>query len=191
MNKFRRSLLSIIANNEKIKFVSFLVGTGNQYMKTGLTGGQYIIEFGAQATNITSNGVLPIGAGNSYYIFFNTTTTTAFKTSTFQQQSTQNTPLEFHTYKTDGYSLYIDDVKKITLGIANNTGELWLFKSYSYADRPSTLKMSYCKIYDMNTNELIRDYKPAIDENGRAGMYDAVANTFTYSNVGEFEYEEW
>ena len=190
MNQFRRSLLSVFANNKKINFVRFLVGTGRQYIKTGLTGGRYVIEFGAQATNITGNGVLPIGCGDDFYIFFNTVNSTAFKTGIDGQQSISNTPLEYHTYRTDGYSFYIDGVKKITLGLAGNSGELWLFKSYSYANRPSTLKMSYCKIYDMNTNELIRDYKPAIDKNGRAGMYDTIAATFTYSNVGEFEYEE-
>ena len=189
MNKLRRSLLSILANN-KIKYVKYLVGTGSQYMNTGLVGGLYRIELGAQATSIPDNGVLPIGAGQYFYLFFSTGDRTYVRLNYGNQLMTTNNSLIYHDYKLDGYNLYIDGEKRITVSSQASDGQLYLFKSSGYLDRLSTVKISYCRIYDLNTNELIRDYKPALDEDGRAGMYDAVSKTFTYSAVGEFEYEE-
>lgn len=170
-----------------ITFVNYLVGTGNQYINTGLTGGRYVIEFGAQATTMPSNGVLPIGTTN-FYVFFSTASQSAYNT-TGTQIAFANTPLQYHVYRSTGSQLYVDNVLKATRPLASTSGALWLFKGSGYTDRSSSVKFSFCKIWDYTTNELLRDYVPALDENGRAGFFDKVSQTFKFSEVGDFLYE--
>ena len=178
---------TVLWKKSGIRFVNFLISNGPQYINTGLTGGRYIIEFGAQALSIPSDGTLPIGTSN-FYIFFPTNTTTAYNT-TGDQVVFNNTPLEYHVYRSDGTVLKVDGISKATRPLADTSGPLYLFKASGYRGRLSTTKMSYCKIWDITTNELLRDYVPAIDENGRAGFFDRVSQTFKFSESGDFLYE--
>lgn len=177
----------ILWKKQGVNFVNFLVSNGPQYINTGLSGGRYIIEFGAQATGMPLNGCLPIGT-TDFYVFFPSRTQTAFNT-TGVQQLFGNTPLQYHIYKSNASQLYVDGILKSSRALASQDGNLWLFKASGYTDRASTLKMSFCKIWNYETNELIRDYVPALDSNNRAGFYDRVAGTMVYSEMGDFLYE--
>lgn len=54
-------------------------------------------------------------------------------------------------------------------------------------DRPSSLKIYYCKIYDNGT--LIRDFIPVLDYNGVACLFDKVKKKFYYNQgSGSFNY---
>ena len=178
---------TILWKKKGIRFVNFLVSNGPQYINTGLTGGKYIIEFGAQALSMPSNGTLPVGT-TFFYIFFPTDSTGAYNTQGVQTVFNLTT-LQYHVYRHDGSNLFVDGVHAATRGIAGTAGALYLFKASGYMDRLSTTKMSYCKIWDITTNELLRDYVPALDENGRAGFFDRVSQTFKFSESGEFLYE--
>ena len=177
----------ILWKKSGIRFVNFLVANGSQYINTGLTGGRYVIELGCQALSIPSNGTLPVGTKN-FYIFLSAETVVGYNT-TGTQITFNNTNLDFHTYRHTGTQLFVDGVLKATRTLASTSGALYLFKASGYMDRLSTTKMSFCKIWDYTTNSLLRDYVPALDENGRAGFFDRVSQTFKFSEVGDFLYE--
>ena len=134
-----------------------------------------------------TNGTLPVGTTH-FYIFFSTDTVSAYNT-TGNQTTFGNNSLEYHIYRSDGSILQVDGVNRVKSGLALPYAPLYLFKASGYMDRLSTTKMSYCKISDITTNELLRDYVPAVDENGRAGFFDRVSQTFKFSESGEFLYE--
>ena len=69
---------------------------------------------------------------------------------------------------------------------ATDTQSLWLFgthyDSHSEEQYPCHMRLYACQIYE--GQQLVRNYVPAVDEAGDAGLYDLVAKTFVKSSFG-------
>lgn len=84
----------------------------------------------------------------------------------------------------DGVSIAIGDV--VLSGTASTfscTTSLFLMghNTSGSVSKRASLKLYSCQIYDNGT--LVRDYVPAVDASGTAGLYDLVTNAF-YTNAG-------
>ena len=81
----------------------------------------------------------------------------------------------------------INDVTYVTIETGTTTSNKNLYM-FTYCNAPSNqlytanAMVYYCKIWDGET--LIRDFKPVLDDNGVAGLYDEVNQKF-YGNNGE------
>lgn len=66
-----------------------------------------------------------------------------------------------------------------------STESLWLFAKRNNAktgpDVPGTFRLSYAKITRKSTNEVLLDMLPAVDADGKPGMYDSVSKKMFYN----------
>lgn len=79
-----------------------------------------------------------------------------------------------------------------TFGSYTPTAPLTIFakrrNNSTYVDHYSNYKLYYFKIYENNV--LVRDYAPALDENGTPCLYETLSNTCLYNvGTGTFSYE--
>ena len=84
---------------------------------------------------------------------------------------------------TDSYSISIalsgDCTETLKLFAVNFSG--------GTSDESPAMRLYSCKIYDGST--LVRDFRPALDDNGVAGLYDEITQSFFYNQgSGTFEY---
>lgn len=87
-------------------------------------------------------------------------------------------------------SCSVDGVVEIELDdtVYNNTTYpiylLWV-GSKENPDKKGVLRLYSCKIYDKGV--LVRNYKPVLDSNNKAGLYDTVSKTF-YVSLGDTDF---
>lgn len=90
------------------------------------------------------------------------------------------------TVSMDGSVAHIGDSITLTYspGEFRSTDNLYLFarNMSGTASYQSKIRVYGCQIYDNGV--LIRDYIPAVDNNGVAGLYDSVNDSFVYSRIG-------
>lgn len=90
------------------------------------------------------------------------------------------------TVSMDGSVAHIGDSITLTYspGEFQSTDNLYLFarNMSGTASYQSKIRVYGCQIYDNGV--LIRDYIPAVDNNGVAGLYDSVNDSFVYSSIG-------
>lgn len=185
----------------EIHYVDYLESTGTQYIDTGYYPNLNTkVEFMASGINADSfaasaSGTWFTGGRQAYQqkmfgSHYNPTNQNLyFSFSTSQNSSYYSSSSMYGDNKKftlDKTGLYINDVKIVnntnttdftspaTLAIfaLNNNGTVISFTGY---------KLQYYKIWDNNT--LLRDFIPAIDENGVGYMLDRVSHTI-YDNAG-------
>lgn len=95
-----------------------------------------------------------------------------------------------HTYDKNGNTLYVDGTTRITNTKSTFQTDYNMFlltcnQSGSAMSNSASVKLYSCKIYDNNV--LIRDYRPCLDPNGVACLYDEVNKEYVYnSGSGSF-----
>lgn len=187
----------------EIHEVEYLESTGTQYIDTGIIGSSdtkaelaLIITtqatgnvgvFGSRGNSANSN-LLAVGYGTSSLASdFNNSSYSSYRASVSYELDTK------YICYTSKEERFIKDENGIVLAqnttLCNDTistNNLLLFAETGVSLRQQG-KMFYAKIW--NDNVLIRDYIPAIDENGKAFMFDRVSHTiFDNKGSGEFQY---
>ena len=184
----------------QIHQVEYLESTGTQYIDTGIigkTGVKAFIDFEWLNGNI----------GNDRYVIAASTGTTRTYFGTYQSKwmfgngsYIQAKGIQENVRYNAEISWLLDNsyvdingnriITSTTTGEVNTNLTLWLFsrnQGYFQAGWSSVIKMYSCKIYEVNT--LVRDYKPAVDENGVGFMFDRVSHTiFDNAGTGLFKY---
>ena len=180
----------------EIHYVDYLESTGAQYIDTGITlTNNHSVEVDYQLTSASQNrkgifgGLIANGArfgallspSNNYLEFG------YGSTNVFYQPGLPDT--NRHVMKQEKNLLYFDGVLTYTFSTAtftqNFTAPLGNFIYTNY--NPASAKYYSSKWWDGNT--LVRDYKPAIDENGVGFMFDRVSHTcFLNAGTGAFKY---
>lgn len=184
----------------EIHYVDYLESTGVEYIDTGVSGGNdnLKIEMGFSYSKFTAYG----------YFFSNYESETANVTRFCLNGTDTNTGLAYINTKAHNGAIYTSNFTKDTFhtfvltktsvsidgstrtndnppsGTAN-TKNIILFNrgSGSYTDkRDIGMRCYYFRIYDNDI--LVRDYIPAIDENGTAYLFDRVTHTI-YDNAGQ------
>ena len=184
----------------EIHYVDYLESTGIEYIDTGITGKTGVkafIDFEWLNGNI----------GNDRYVIAASTSSTRTYFGTYQSKwmfgngpYIQAEGIQENVRYNAEISWLLDNsyvdingnriITSTTTGEVNTNLTLWLFsrnQGYFQAGWSSVIKMYSCKIYEVNT--LVRDYKPAIDENGVGFMFDRVTHTiFDNAGTGYFKY---
>lgn len=188
-----QAVTSYIYNSAIDSSSSYLTSSGTQYINTGIVPtNNTAIEMSFNLLSYNSwNAIFGTRNSNSdnFYIWFNSSGTSYLGCGNSDILSAFYTmPLGKHTiYMKSGF-VNIDGTH---YGFANGTIDtampITLFKS-NYSGEPSTcsnISLYYCKIY--NSDILVRDFVPALDNNNVACLYDKVTKTFFYnSGTGDF-----
>lgn len=74
-----------------------------------------------------------------------------------------------------------------TLDTSVSSRYLYLFGKNNVSIQLSSMKLWYAKIYDRDTQELVRDFIPAIDNDGVVCLYDNVTKAYFY-NQGDGDF---
>lgn len=170
----------------RYKRLDYVVSNGYQYIDTGVTPNHnttVVCDFqtftqGYYGQGIfgcydydTSNGMLAmINTGEGYIALYNTFHTKIHVFDDYRgRHVVKITPRTFVvdgiTYETEQYFDY------------STTYNILLFSVNNLSD--GDIAMSSCKIYDGDT--LIRDYIPAMDEDGKVGMLEVISGEFLTS----------
>lgn len=174
----------------EIHYVDYLESTGTQYIDTGVTlTNNHSVEIDYQLTSASQNrkgifgGLVVNGSrfgallspSNNYLEFGYGTTNVIYQTGLPDTQR--------HVMKQQKNLLYFDGTLIYTFNSAtftqNFTAPLGNFAYTNYT--PASAKYYSSRWWDGDT--LVRDYKPAIDENGVGFMFDRVSHTI-YDNAG-------
>ena len=157
-----------LTNNHSVE-IDYQLTVASQSRK-GLYGGLATSRHGALLSPSNQYLEAGYGAGNDYY-----------------QLGLPDT--NRHTFKQEKNKLYFDGVLTHTFNTAiftqNFTAPLGNFNYTNYT--PASAKYYSSKWWENTT--LIRDYKPAIDENGVGYMFDGVTHScFLNAGTGDFKY---
>ena len=186
----------------EIHYVDYLESTGTQYIDTGVvakSGLSSVLDFEYTALSGTAS-MLDARSGNDRFYLCHTgkPSTTFFfyygYGSAVQSSTTPavNTRYLVETSLASGSQSMKVNGTTIASGSSSwtyNLGvNLYLFgMNYSTPQYLTSAKLYGCKIMDGDT--LVRDYKPAIDENGVGFMFDRVSHTcFLNQGTGAFKY---
>lgn len=101
-------------------------------------------------------------------------------------------------YVSQNESTIISNNNIVNPNIFPSTDDIYLFNvvnasnPFAMFDYASSIRMYYCKIYDENTNRLMRDFVPYM-HNGEACLYDKITRAYftnaTYSGSKPFKYK--
>lgn len=186
-----------VITHEEINYVEYIESTGTQYIDTGfyptstttvrlkfnmtaVTGnvifGYYVDETDDfRIFNYSSKAYLDYGSGSGYNRIYGGTLSTGT------------------TYNIEFGNRYVKDLDTNTNIISNTevsftkkTKTAGIFGDGNLA--ASSGKLYYCQILDNGV--LVRDFRPALDSNGVACLYDKVTKKYFYnSGTGTFNYQ--
>ena len=189
--------ITLTAVYEEIRFIEYIESNGTQYIDTGILPSSNIkLEIDYMPTVFDSDRNYIYGAYESenhrfqfshsnigfvsYGSGYNANVTTLSNTS-----QVHHLVLENRILKVDGVQIYDGSSQSFTF----TTYTLYLFNQNSVngvATAGCRSKIFASKIYDGDT--LVRDFKPALDSNGVACLYDTVTGKCFYNKgTGEFE----
>ena len=175
--------------------VEYIESTGTQYIDTGIVPTNHRVRMKFQKTD---------SLGSSIFGCYGTTALTDSYELTWYQgkwyysngQKNTNHPtippavtdvvtLDYFTF--DNKVIMNGNEVGSTLGSSVSSNSLYLFGKNATYQQLSNMKLWYAQIYDRATEELVRDFVPAVDENGVVCLYDNVTETYFY-NQGEGEF---
>lgn len=188
-----QAVTSYIYNSAIDSSSSYLTSNGTQYINTGIVPtNDTAVEISFNLISYNSwNSVFGTRSSNAdnFYIWFNSSGTSYLGCGNADILS------GFHNISLGKHAIYMKsgfvNIDGTHYGFANGTIDtaipITLFKS-NYSAEPSTcsnISLYYCKIY--NSDILVRDFVPALDDNNVACLYDKVTKTFFYnSGTGDF-----
>ena len=95
-----------------------------------------------------------------------------------------------HTFEATASQMLIDEVVGGSVDWSRCTNLAYYLFAFHYANSPGIFKTANARIYACqiyNGATLVRDFKPALDENNVACMYDAVTEQYFYNaGTGDF-----
>ena len=169
--------------------LTYIEGTGTQYIDTGIIPTNHTTEIRFAFTNMDNNKTL---FGSSYYDYHFTWylqrwyyacgegdiniegTCTNLQTLTFNNTDKQLIINGTVSGTTGGVSPAIDNLCLFRRGPNGDTGN-------------SCVRLYYCKIYNRYNGNIIRDYIPVRTVDGVICLYDKVTNSYFYnSGTGDF-----
>lgn len=183
-------------------YIDYIESTGTQYIDTGVPISPDL-SFECEWMATENNDA---GLNGSYYFLSGTTKAYCFglyngkiysgigsigDTSTdgsiYTKYKTVGAPNQIATY--EGETLKVSK----TGTLVDNGLNFYLFCAHQHQDNIQPYYFSYeriysCKIY--KNGILIRDFKPIIDRNGQAGLYDEIEKKIYYSETNNFKVPE-
>ena len=191
--------MTLTAMYEEIMFVEYIESSGTQYIDTGIVP-KSTTKVEVQMSYTASGSTQVSGWGSSASaesFFWGVNSANKFVVSVSPNYTAIDTGIVFdtqpHVYTLESGSQSFDGVVvgTDTIGNTATTGQtMYLFGLHaewqtSGAASSCSARMYYCKIYDGDT--LVRDYKPALDSNGVACLYDTVTDKYCYNaGTGSF-----
>jgi len=184
--------------------LEYIESTGGQYIDTGIIPTNHRLKMKFECTSLVTDTVIFSSYGsksdasnyNTYELIWYSNKWYYAPASPLGNQSsftpaihpTEINELDFNTYNKE---FVINGTK-----VANTTGTsravlpLYLFianRDGLDSGKYAKMKLWYAQIYDRDTQELVRDFVPAVDENGVVCLYDNVTKAYFY-NQGEGEF---
>jgi hypothetical protein len=179
--------------------VEYIESTGSQYIDTGVIPNNHRVKIKFQCA--TSDGASLFGSygdksnsdnynvyelvwysGKWYYAPNSRGVQGSFSPTSYP---TDVVELDFNTY--DNKVIMNGTTVATTSGNSRAVLPLYLFEVNGAMGAPSKMKLWYAQIYDRDTQELVRDFVPAVDENGVICLYDNVTKAYFYNqSEGEF-----
>ena len=175
--------------------VEYIESTGTQYIDTGIVPTNHRVRMKFQKTD---------SLGSSIFGCYGTTALTDSYELTWYQgkwyysngQKNTNHPtippavtdvvtLDYFTF--DNKVIMNGNEVGTTYNSSVSSNSLYLFGKNATYQQLSNMKLWYAQIYDRATEELVRDFVPAIDDDGVICLYDNVTETYFY-NQGEGEF---
>ena len=164
--------------SQSYRALEYIEATGEQYIRTGVVGGARW-EFDMQFTNTTVRQLMGYGGSGAEY--WGVQTDGRYGVYGSFSLTAGNRDNLVHTY---GLSNATNSLIVVGQGIAGISTTDVTSKEYQlFAISGSFLcraKLYRCRVYNAS-GTMIRDYMPCIDSYGRAGLYDRINNTFSYS----------
>lgn len=186
------STVNVVLDSSKLTFIEYIESTGTQYIDTlYIPTNNTRVLLDAQITQGETGEKQLFGLREStsgpFLTFFLTTDnkiSSRWRETAIKTFSSSDTIYERHTFDRnqntatyDGETLTWED----TEFTFSYTLPLLCRKTGTTIDEHIKAKVYSCQIYENDT--LVRDFQPAINLNGEAGLYDAVNNKF-YKNAG-------
>lgn len=178
----------------QIHEVEYIESTGTQYIETGynICTSTDEVELDYQLLDTTiykwifgehdNNARFGVGSGdgvNKRNLAYGATTTKLTEAYLFDSK---------HSFKANKDGAFVDGVKFSDYKNFTSTSSIWLFNlnlsPYTYGTKTRIWKYRHKR-----NGILIRDYIPAVDENGKSFMFDKVSHTiFDNKGTGEFSH---
>lgn len=182
--------------------IEYIESTGSQYIDTGIIPTNHRVKMKFEKTTSENGSVLgsygdatPDNTNVYEFVWYNGKWYFAPKSSKYQgwqgsfypntnYYPTEVIELDFNTYdkKILMNGFYVAD----TYGSSTAVMPMYLF-TQSGNVMPCPMKLWYAQIYNRATEELVRDFVPAVDENGVVCLYDNITKAYFY-NQGDGEF---
>ena len=183
--KLRKKLALMLATLKKKRpyyvELEYLEGTGTQYIDTGL---DYFADFevGIKLRNNVSNKAL----GNGAYYCMQRISSAApywqFTRSSYAAYNTQTPITEYHVMKWKDNKIYSDGVLLTEFTKNSNTpNRMYLYSAEGNNKYPNMIY--FCKLWNPNNGELVRDFIPVLDWDMKPCMYDKVTEQLFYNQA--------
>lgn len=167
--------------------IEYLQSSGYQYFDTGVVPDASIeVEVAYSIVNFTNSGPHVLSSGNWYCPY--PMGSSKFYTSRLGNElSISVTPSTNTKYTVKAFpndDILINGTSHATLaaGTTSGTKPLYMFAASVDPDNQvftGSLKVYYCKIWQ--NSELVRDFVPVYDTNGKCGMLDKISGTVYHS----------
>ena len=174
----------------EIHYVDYLESTGVEYVDTGIKfdGANTKIELKTYEDSLTRRHSICGDDGNFFYYFRGTGNWAVGYNGTAANIDLYMSVGD-NVFVMDKNNVYVNGVlaKTYTASSSVSSYKALLFNRKTSLVDNGAVTMYYCKIW--NNNVLVRDYIPAIDENGVGYMFDRVSHTcFLNQGTGAFKY---
>lgn len=182
-------------SNSKSEYTNleYIESTGTQYIDTGIIPSNHKIEIKFRYIENQSNAAIFGTKENIFHLtWFSNTWYYACGAGdkSLPSPPTQCTDIQTVIFNNENNKIEFDGVEYGTTATSVNNGNqtLNLWRRPVGTATPALARIYYCRIWDKNTEKLIRDFIPVRDELNNIGLYDTVDNKFYMNNgTGTFK----
>ncbi len=193
--------ITLTAVYEEVNFIAYIESSGTQYIDTGYCAYKTKTEITFQSTSKgTVNQFVMAGwntDNNRYYPvayqYSENRFATANKENTYTKLGDYDTVQHTIIYNDENNKVYFDGVEKATVSdlSTQTTNSIYLFALHNSSNAAQEYfigRIMSVKITDKTSGTLVRDFNPALDNNGVACMYDMVTGKYFYNKgTGTFD----
>ena len=190
--------------------ITCIIGTGTQYINTlykftdNTHKHRFIMRYAKTGTSVNNTAHIFGSAASSNTLWFNGYTDANAKYSTQCYIGSTGRIVWIYDYTLAIMNLDFTLQNNTTILVINGTtttptysstivtgANIFLFassKGDNVSSQKARMKLYYCKIYESDV--LVRDFIPVLDQNNVACLFDLVSQTFFYNaGTGTFNYE--
>ena len=174
-----------IGGGAEYREVEYIESSGTQYIDTGV-GSNYKLIMDIQFINTGTRGLMGQSTNGGYYFgvsasgYYDVGTTSSISALTRRQITVEGTS---STLSLTAENQTITATRSVT--VTNNLSLFGGSFNSGLDGYPCYAKLYSCQIYDNDV--LVRDYVPAINSNGTAGLFDKVNKQFVFNaGTGNF-----